>query len=182
VELIRRARLPGEARAIAAIDTSFTTSRIFTVEPSTDGFRLKAVNLEAPLTKRFALDDLDSPDRPYSEAWVAMEGDVCIGFAAASFHRWNRRLTLWHLYVDGPSRGAGVARRFLRVVEAWGGEQGARHLWLETSSLNAPGIAAYLALGFALTGLDLTLYDATAAEGETAIFLSRPIGARDLGR
>jgi len=51
----------------------------------------------------------------------------------------------------------------------------ARHIWLETSSLNAPGVAAYRALGFSLSGVDLTLYDGTPAEGETALFFSRPV-------
>ena len=35
------------------------------------------------------------------------------------------------------------------------------------------GIAAYRALGFSLTGADLTLYEGTPAQGETALFFSR---------
>jgi hypothetical protein len=50
---------------------------------------------------------------------------------------------------------------------------GARNIWLETSSLNVPGALAYWRLGFQLAGLDLTLYDATPAEGEVALFFSR---------
>lgn len=31
-------------------------------------------------------------------------------------------------------------------------------------------------MGFALTGVDATRYDGTPAEGEVALFLSRPVG------
>jgi ribosomal protein S18 acetylase RimI-like enzyme len=175
VALIRSALLPGDAAAIAAIDTSFTTSQIYEIETAADGFRIVLRDLEQPLTKRFPLDDLESPDRPYADAWVALEDDRPVGFAAASFQTWNGRLVLWHLYVDRAWRGQGIARRLLETVEDHGVGRGARHLWLETSSLNAPGVAAYRALGFTLTGVDLTLYDGTPAEGEAALFFSRAI-------
>ena len=74
-----------------------------------------------------------------------------------------------------PARGLGVGRRLLETVAAHGGTLGARHLWLETSSLNVPGAAAYRALGFRLVGADLTLYDGTEAEGEVALFFARPV-------
>jgi GNAT superfamily N-acetyltransferase len=173
--LIRAARLPEDAPAIAAIDTSFTTDLIYDVEATPHGLALIDRRLAAPLTKRFPLDDLSSDDRPWPHAFVAEEGGRCAGFAAAAFEPWNRRLTLWHLYVDAPARGRGVARRLVDRIAALGRELGARHIWLETSNLNAPGAAAYLALGFTLTGADLTLYDATPAEGEVALFFSRPL-------
>jgi ribosomal protein S18 acetylase RimI-like enzyme len=56
-----------------------------------------------------------------------------------------------------------------------GHDLGARNVWLETSNLNAPGVAIYEALGFRLSGIDLTLYDGTPAEGEIALFFSKPI-------
>lgn len=172
---VREAVLPDDAAAIAAIDTAFTTRTAYVVEASADAIRLVLRELAAPLTKRFPLDDLDDPERPYDRAWVAVAGQTIVGFVAAAFEAWNRRLTLWHLYVQPAWRGRGVARELLRSVEAHGVSCGARHLWLETSALNAPGIAAYRALGFSLTGADLTLYDGTPAEGETALFFSRPL-------
>jgi GNAT superfamily N-acetyltransferase len=138
--------------------------------------------LEAPLTKRFPLDDLESPTRPYDQAWVASVGEVIVGFAGSSFEVWNKRLVLWHLYVDPAHRRQGIARQLLEAVEAEGVSRGARHLWLETSSLNVPGVAAYRALGFSLTGADLTLYDGTPAEGEAALFFSRHIAGTTRSR
>jgi ribosomal protein S18 acetylase RimI-like enzyme len=173
--LVRTAALPDDAAAIAAIDTSFTTRQVYEVTVAADAIRLTLRDLPAPLTKRFPLDDLESADRPYDQAWVAVDGETVVGFAATSFQPWNRRLVLWHLYVAPTQRRRGVARELLRSVEAHGVAHGARHIWLETTALNAPGVAAYRALGFTLTGADLTLYDGTPAEGETALFFSRAL-------
>jgi GNAT superfamily N-acetyltransferase len=172
---VREARLPGDAAAIVAIDTSFTTDVVFDVEADGDGFVLRERGLATPLTKRFPMDDLSERDRPWAHAFIAELDSVCIGFAAAGYEAWNRRLVLWHLYVQPTMRGQGVGRALVDRVVALGRDLGARHLWLETSNLNAPGVAAYRALGFSLTGLDLTLYDGTPAEGEAALFFSKPI-------
>jgi ribosomal protein S18 acetylase RimI-like enzyme len=172
---IRQARLPDDAAAIERIDTSFTTDVVFDVEATGDGFVLRERRLGAPLGKRFPLDDVRAGERPWSHGFVAEDGADCVGFAAAGFEAWNRRLVLWHLYVQPTARGIGVGRRLVERVAELGRELGARHVWLETSNLNAPGIAAYRALGFSLTGIDTTLYAATPAEGEIALFFSRPL-------
>jgi ribosomal protein S18 acetylase RimI-like enzyme len=170
---IREARLPADAAAIEAIDTSFTSHVVYEVETTGEGFALRERRLVAPTAKRFPLDDLRSDDRPWSHGFVAEDDGACIGFAAAGFQPWNKRLMLWHLYVQPTARGRGVGRQLVERVTELGRQLGARHLWLETSSLNAPGVAAYRALGFSLTGIDVTLYDATPAEGEIALFFSR---------
>jgi ribosomal protein S18 acetylase RimI-like enzyme len=171
--VVRPAVLPDDAAGIALIDTSFTTRQVYEVGVAGDSIRLTLRDLEAAHLKRFPLDDLEDPERPYDRAWVAVDGEQVVGFAASSFEPWNRRLVLWHLYVNPSHRARGLARQLLEMVEEHGLERGARHLWLETSALNVPGFAAYRALGFSLTGVDLTLYDGTPAEGETALFLSR---------
>lgn len=172
---IREARLPDDAAAIEAIDTSFTTEVVFDVLASPIGFVLGERRLAQPLTKRFPLDDVRADDRPWTHGFLAVDGAACVGFAACGFGAWNRRLTLWHLYVQPAARGRGVARRLLERVAEVGRDLAAHHLWLETSNLNHPGVAAYRALGFALTGIDTTLYDATPAEGEIALFFSKSI-------
>jgi len=172
---IREARLPDDAAAIEAIDTGFITDALIEVEASDAGFALHERPLAEPLGKRFPLDDVRADHRPWSHGFLAEDGGACVGFAACGFEPWNRRLVLWHLYVQPAARGCGVARALVERVAAFGREVGARHLWLETSNLNVPGVAAYRALGFTLTGIDTTLYDATPAEGEIALFFSRPI-------
>lgn len=173
--VVRPASLPRDAEAIGTLDTTFSTEAVYDVQVSESGFGLTLRVLAAPLTKRFPLDDLASPQRPYDHAWAAWDGQRCVGFAATSYEPWNRRLTLWHLYVAPAYRRRGIAGQLLRSVEAHARAHGALHLWLETSSLNVPGVAAYRALGFSFTGADLTLYDGTAAQGEVALFFSRAI-------
>ncbi len=172
---VRPADFTADAAAILAIDRSFVTDKVYRVAVEGEVIRLESQPLAAPLAKRFPLDDLASSDRPYETGWVALRGARCIGFGAVSFGRWNRRLTLHHVYVDRAHRRAGVAGALLAAIEAHGRALGARHVWLETSSLNVPGIAAYWALGFVLTGVDLTLYDGTPAQGEVALFFSRSL-------
>ncbi|HEY5006751.1 MAG TPA: GNAT family N-acetyltransferase [Caulobacteraceae bacterium] len=174
---VRSAVLPQDAAGIAALDTSFTTTQVYDVAVVGEVVRLTPRGLDAPLTKRFPLDDLGDPERPYDRAWVAVDGVAIVGFAATSYASWNRRLILWHLYVDPSVRRRGIARDLLRQVDAHAAARGARNVWLETSSLNVPGVATYRSLGFILSGVDLTLYDGTPAEGETALFFSRPLGA-----
>lgn len=172
---LRPAEFPRDLEPLRGLDTSFVTDAVYRVVADETGVGLAAQALPRGLRKTFPLDDLDDPARPWRDAWVAEDDDVLTGFAAAAFNAWNRRMVLWHLYVAPGSRGVGVGRSLVEAVQARGEELGARHLWLETSSVNAPGIAAYKAMGFSLSGADMTLYDATPAEGEVALFFSRPL-------
>jgi ribosomal protein S18 acetylase RimI-like enzyme len=50
---------------------------------------------------------------------------------------------------------------------------------LETQATNVPAIRFYMALGFAVVGLDLSLYgNDDAARGEVALFMARAVEAR----
>ena len=172
---IRPAVLPDDIAGMAGVDTGFETDRILTAVRRDMGFDL--VIRREPAAKRFPLDDLDAADRLWDTAWVATETGRIRGFAATGWQAWNRRLAVWHLYIDRPWRRKGVGRRLVTEAIAHGRALGAAHLWLETSNVNAPGVAAYQALGFAMSGLDLSLYDGSAARGEFAIFMSLPLEA-----
>jgi ribosomal protein S18 acetylase RimI-like enzyme len=170
---VRPARLPQDAAAILAIDRGFHTDTVLAPVPTRSGVEFTTV--DDRVVKTFPLDDLNDPQRPWDAAWVAVKRGTICAFAAAGFESWNRRLVLWRLYVDRPHRGQGLARALLEAVEAHARALDAAHMWLETSNQNLPGMEAYRALGFELTGFDLTLYDATPAEGEFALFFSRPV-------
>ena len=173
---IRAARLPGDIDAILALDISYDTDVIFAARFDDGLIWLEERRLDAPLTKSFPLNDLHDPIMPWTIGMVAVDDDDrVIGFVAAEFRAWNRRLVLWHLYVDRAARGKGVARRLLEAVQAQAERAGALHIWLETSNLNVPGVKAYAQLGFHVSGLDSTLYDGTSAQGEFALFLSRRV-------
>jgi GNAT superfamily N-acetyltransferase len=116
--IVRTAILPQDAPGIAGLDTAFTTRQVFDVAVAGEEIRLNLRTLDVPLTKRFPLDDLQDADRPYDQAWVAVEDATIVGFAATSYASWNRRLVLWHLYVDPTHRRRGIAGTLLRAVDA----------------------------------------------------------------
>ena len=174
--IVRDADLPADAAAILGIDRSFITDAVLKVEfGAGGGVRLRPARLATPLTKVFPLDDLTHDHRPWDKAVVAMDGARCVGFAAAGYQAWNRRLVVWHFYVDANSRGRGVGRQLMQTLAEHGRAVGAGHLWLESSSVNPAGAAVYRRLGFELCGLDSWLYAATPAEGETALFFARAL-------
>ena len=80
---------------------------------------------------------------------------------------------LWHLYVDPSRRKTGVARRLLARVEEHARTKGASHVWLETSNVNVPGIAAYERLGYALCGVDELYYQSLGYAHEQAVYLAK---------
>jgi ribosomal protein S18 acetylase RimI-like enzyme len=172
---IRELRLPEDAPALRELDSSFTTDVVYEVVLAEDAVRLVPTRVTPPVTKRFPLDDLEDSARGWDSGHVAVErGRVC-GFLATGFEAWNRRLTIRHLYVDPSRRRRGIGRRLLERALQEGEARGADTIWLETTSLNYPGVQAYRRLGFELCGLDTTLYRGTPSEGETALFLVRSL-------
>jgi ribosomal protein S18 acetylase RimI-like enzyme len=160
-----------DAGAVRALDVSLVSGHAFEVRVEQDALHLHAVPAP-PAVKHFPLDlDADA----WEEGWVAVEGEAVRGFVATSFEAWNRRLTLWHFYVDAAHRGAGTGRRLMEHAIGRGRARGALTAWAETSNRNYPGVQSYRRLGFELCGFDLSLYRGTPAEGEFALFLSRPI-------
>jgi len=173
---IRPARLPGDIDAITALDISYDTDVIFGARFDDGLISLEEVRLESPMTKSFPLNDLHDPIMPWTIGLVATDDDDrVVGFVAAEFRAWNRRLVLWHLYVGRAFRGKGVARALVEAIQTQAERSGALHIWLETSNLNVPGVKAYAQMGFHVSGLDATLYDGTSSEGEFALFLSRAV-------
>jgi ribosomal protein S18 acetylase RimI-like enzyme len=169
---LRAARLPEDAGAIAAIDTAFTSDSYYRIEKGDASFRLVLTACE-PFVKRFTVYDLNRDDRPWDRADVAIENGRVIGFVATEFQFWNRRLVLWHLYVDAKARGRGVGKALMERALARATEERAICFWLETSNLNVPGVAWYRKQGFELGGLDTTLYAGTPAAREEALFFVR---------
>ncbi len=164
-----------DRRGVEAIDTSFQTSVIFDVTVSPRRIDLVERPLPAPLVKRYPIADAFAAWSTWDTAFVAEDPGIC-GFAAVEFEAWHARLVLWHLYVSPDRRRSGVGRALLAHAEAHGRSRGARRVWLETSNVNVPGIAAYERLGYALCGLDHTLYDTLPYASESAIYLSKPLG------
>ncbi|NJM91151.1 MAG: GNAT family N-acetyltransferase [Myxococcales bacterium] len=165
-----------DRKAVEAIDTSFETTSVFDVEASARSVQLVERVLDAPITKRYFIDEVFASWASWEVGWVADDGDVR-GFATVEYEGWNQRLNLWFLYIAPAWRRRGVGRALIERAEAHGRRIGATHLWLETSSANVPGVRAYERLGFSLCGVDTTYYG-RYMPGETAIFLSKALPAR----
>lgn len=160
---------------VAAIDTSFTTARVFDVVVDERSITLVERVLERPLVKRYPIADVFAHWASWETAFVAEADGHIVGFAAVEYAFWHARLVLWHLYVSPEHRRAGIGRALLDRVEAHGRALGAKRVWLETSNVNVPGIAAYARLGYTLCGADVHYYEATATASEQAIYLSKPL-------
>lgn len=160
-----------DQRGVEAIDTTFETSSIFEVVTTPRSLELVEQPLAKPLAKRYAIGEVFAAWARWDVGWVADDGGIR-GFATVSYESWHARLVLWFLYISPPWRRRGVGRALLERVEAYGREVGATHVWLETSNVNVPGVAAYARLGYTLCGAD-RLYYGAYMPGETAIYLAK---------
>lgn len=160
-----------DRRGVEAIDTSFQTASIFDVVTGPRAIELVERPLETPMTKRYSIGEVFAGWARWDHGWVADDGGVR-GFATVEYEAWHQRLILWFLYIAPEWRRRGVGRALLQTVEQHGRDIGATHVWLETSNVNVPGVAAYNRLGYALVGAD-RLYYGAYMPGESAIYLAK---------
>lgn len=160
---------------VMAIDTSFETSSVYDVVTTPLTFELVERTLARPLVKRYPIEDAFAHWAQWDTAWVALDGPTIVGFASVEYVAWHARLVLWHFYVSPPYRRAGTGRALLANVEDYGRSLGALRVWLETSNVNVPGIAAYARLGYTLVGGDVSMYDDLPYADEKAIFLAKTL-------
>ncbi|KUJ65121.1 streptothricin acetyltransferase [Streptomyces albus subsp. albus] len=167
-----RPATPADQGQLAALDNSFTTDTRYAVTATPTGFTLRPTALEPPLTKHFP----DDEDDPVDHTVVALDGDRVCGAVAVDYEDWNQRLAIRDIAVAPTHRGRGVGSGLMAQALSYGRSRGARTAWLEVTDINAPAIRAYQRMGFTLCGLDTSLYIGTASEGETALFMSKPLG------
>ncbi|MBF6048065.1 GNAT family N-acetyltransferase [Streptomyces sp. NRRL B-1677] len=168
-----RPALPGEHTAAEAIDNSFTTATVLEVTASDEGFRLHETPVDPPLRKVYPAEDEGGDEDAH--VIVARSGDGLCGAISLTHSQWNHRLVIADLRVAPGHRGRGIGPALMERALAHGRELGARTAWLEVTNVNAPAVRVYRRMGFALCGLDTSLYRGTASEGETALFMSRSL-------
>jgi ribosomal protein S18 acetylase RimI-like enzyme len=167
---VRPAQWSRDAAGIQAIDTSFTTDRVYRFGRERGGFGFSLPLLtRAPLTKSYALPEAD----PREGAFVAEIDGAIVGFAQVEPPAWNGRAAVRHLYVSPPYRGQGVGKALLDALAGQARASGTRCLWVETQNVNYPAVQFYLAMGFYLSGLDESFYDPVELPGEFALFFAR---------
>jgi ribosomal protein S18 acetylase RimI-like enzyme len=163
-----------DRRGVEAIDTTFETASIFEVVATDRRIELVERHLDQPRTKRYSIAEVFAHWAQWDTGWVAEADGGIRGFACVEHEAWHARLVLWFLYVAPAWRRRGVGRGLLAAVEQHGKRHGATHVWLETSNVNVPGVAAYERLGYRLCGAD-TLYYGRYMPGETAIYLAKTL-------
>ena len=158
------------------LDTSFVTDAIYRVIRESRGFSLVERSIDPPLRKSYSVSwhELEAA----SAAIVAVSGAAIVGVASLSYERWNRRAVATHLYVDAAARGQGVGSRLLHELQSRANALGARSLFVETQNVNLPAIRFYERRGFALVGLDTSLYDPMDTPDESALYLVLPLDVR----
>lgn len=170
--IVRELDRATDRRGVEAIDTSFETATVFDVVTGARSIELVERTLERPLTKRYSIGEVFAPWARWDRGWVAEAEGAIRGFATVAHEAWHQRLVLWFLYIAPAWRRRGVGRALLAQVEAHGRALDATHVWLETSNVNVPGVAAYARLGYGLCGAD-TLYYGDYMPGETALYLAK---------
>jgi ribosomal protein S18 acetylase RimI-like enzyme len=175
--VVRQTDRTRDRAVVSAIDTSFETDTMFEIAVRARGLELVERPLERPRSKRYAMADAFAAWSTWDHGWVAEDGGAVCGFAAVEYEAWHARLVLWHLYITRARRREGIGRALLAEVERHGKTHGAERVWLETTSVNVPGIRAYERLGYALCGVDVTVYDTLPYEDEAAVYLAKSLKA-----
>ena len=170
-----RAYEEADQPGVMAIETVYETETIFDVVVDARRIELVEKKLAAPRVKRYPIADAFASWAQWDTAWVAEVDGVIAGFAAVEYVPWHVRLILWHLYVSPAQRGKGIARQLMARVEEHGRACGASHVWLETSNVNPPGIAAYERLGYALCGADVLFYEDMPYADERALYFAKKL-------
>lgn len=167
---------PDDRASLMALDTSFTTDRIYSLQRTGRSFSLEEVAISPPVSKSYRLaDDLDTFST-LDWARVADDGGIVVGLAAMRIEQWNRRANLEHLYLAPSARGLGVGRAMVEAALSDARRRKARCLWVETQTINYGAIRFYERIGFEWCGLDTWLYDERDVGGnEIALFFSRAI-------
>ena len=173
---LRPLRWPDDRAALCALDTSFTTDRVYQAVVSGLSVRLEDTAIAPPLHKAYELaDDVDGFPM-FDHVVVAEIEETLVGVAALKLELWNRRAVLGHLYIAPPYRVRGAGRALIDDVVRAARERQARCLWLETQNVNYGAIQFYQRVGFRFCGLDTTLYDPQGSAGsEIALFFARQL-------
>lgn len=167
-----------DSDALLALDTSFTTARVYRVVASPNAFSLQDAPVSPPLHKVYNLTRELQDFPAFDDVVIAeLDGNV-VGVSALSHDVADRRALLKHLYVHRSHRGQGIGGALMEAVIARALEWEARCVWLETQDVNYDAIRFYQRAGFQWCGLDLSLdeHDGSPRD-ETAVFFMRHLRA-----
>ena len=172
--ILRSLRWPDDRDALYALDTSFTTERVYRVVATATAFSLQETTVSPPLHKVYDLTNEVDDFTTFDHVVIAEVDTQVVGVAALSNDAVDRRAMVRHLYVDCAYRGQGVGRALMDAMLTRAQHDHARCLWLETQDVNYDAIQFYQRVGFQWCGLDLSLDERDGSTtDETAVFFMR---------
>ncbi|MGB8647646.1 MAG: GNAT family N-acetyltransferase [Anaerolineae bacterium] len=145
---LRGLRWPDDRQALLALDTSFTTERVYRVVPTGVSFVLEEAAMTPPLRKVYDLSAEVERFPTLDDVLIAESAGQVAGVAALAFEAENRRAMLAHLYVGPAYRGQGIGRALIDAMVVRARQYRARCLWLETQDVNYGAIQFYRRVGF----------------------------------
>ena len=160
---------------VLALETVFETPTIYDVVVGARRIELVENRLETPLVQLHPIGDAFASWAPWDTAWVAEVDGAVNGFAAVEYEAWHSRRSSGTSTTLLVHRGHGIARQLMARVEEHGRARGATHVWLETSNVNVPGIAAYERLGYAMCGSDVLFYQDLPYADERALYFAKKL-------
>jgi ribosomal protein S18 acetylase RimI-like enzyme len=174
--VLRALRWPEDRASLLALDTSFTTDRVYRLERRAHSFALEERSIAPAVRKSYPLENEVDALPTFDWVLVAGDRDATVGMVAMRLEHWNRRASLHHLYLAPAVRRQGIGRLMIEAALREARAHQMRNLWAETQTVNYAAVQFYERTGFTLCGLDTSLYDPrTVNNGEIALFFSRPV-------
>jgi hypothetical protein len=107
---LRSLRWPDDRQAILALDTSFTTGRVYRVVATASGFDMRSETVTPPLQRAFDLTPDVDQFPTFDDVLIAEVDAHAAGVAALPYWQLDRRAIVRHLYVDRVSQAGAGAR------------------------------------------------------------------------
>jgi ribosomal protein S18 acetylase RimI-like enzyme len=142
-------------------------------------FSLELVHLKTPYMKQFELEPLEHYQAICSAGFslAAYDEQQIVAIALAEPRIWNKSLWIHEFHVMPACQGKGIGRALTEALVQRSRAANLRIMTCETQNTNLPAIRFYRKMGFAVEGLDLSLYsNHDWPDGEIALWLKRRIG------
>jgi len=149
-------------------------------EPGRTAIELELYRRERPFVKKW---EPFEEDRERFEAiiaegnsWFLLEDGLPVGLFLLEKYEWNNCLNIELIEVVKERRGRGHGRAMLDKIGEIAAAMGARAIRLEAQATNGAAIGFYLKHGYAIEGVDLSLYSNADLESqEVAVIMKRKL-------
>lgn len=147
--------------------------------PTDTSFELHYVTLPEPSVRKYEHFDATTMQR-YTQiihagfSFGAYDSKLLVGLIIAEPQEWNRTLSVWEFHVAPTYRRHGIGRQLMACAADQARHSDLRAIVCETQNTNATAIMVYRKLGFAIEGIDISLYsNKDYPDNDIAVFMKR---------